>query len=572
MEKQYVLGINGWFEGSHDASAILIEFKRNNPAKIIAGLEEEKVIGKKGLFDVFPKNAAKCVLDIAGIDPSELSAIAIGWDYPLVYKSVNKKFDVSSEKIISQIFPTEAFLEIPILYVNHHIAHANSAHFASNLNNSLSLVVDGNGELESSSLWRYEDGNRLFIDTFSPISSFGFLFEATNTMLGFRENESGKTMGLAGYGKPKYSTEILKYFGDNLTPSKKLEKLYKKFAIAAGKTNLLMPYQEVCIKMWRYIFEYELGIKKSKSTLSSFYDFPDDLKNLASSVQDVLEKKILAYVHQKANELDMHNITVSGGVGLNCILNGKILELDSVENIFVQPAAGDSGVALGAAIEYGYQNNYNCNIESFSPYIGKEFKDEEIEEFLVSKNLSFKKIDDASEELSQDLKNNEVIAVFQGRNEWGPRALGNRTILSLPSEGKLDFINKNVKCRELGRPLAPSMISYDLNLLLTSDPKIFGKYMNVAHRASKISTDNSSIIHVDNTFRPQCVFENDNPIYYKQLQKVKEVTGSSILINTSFNADTPIIYNLESAIDFMKTRYIDKVIFNNKFIVSRDSL
>jgi len=95
--------------------------------------------------------------------------------------------------------------------------------------------------------------------------------------------------------------------------------------------------------------------------------------------------------------------------------------------------------------------------------------------------------------------------------------------------------------------------------------------MNVAHRASKISIDNSSIIHVDNTFRPQCVFENDNPIYYKQLQKVKEVTGSSILINTSFNADTPIIYNLESAIEFMKTRYIDKVIFNNKFIVSRDS-
>lgn len=566
--KKYVLGINGWFEGSHDASAILVEFDQENPARIVAGLEEEKVIGKKGLFDVFPINAVKDVMKISGIKTSDLCAVAIGWDYPLVYKSMNKKFNFTSDKIFSHLFPEEEFMNIPILYVNHHLSHANSAHYASSFSKSLSLVIDGNGELEASSLWLYDNTERRLLESFNPVASFGFLFEATNTMLGFRENESGKTMGLAGYGKPKYVSQLLNYFGSDLSPSNELEKLYEKFK-STNNTDLLMPYQEICIKMWRYIFEYRLGIEPLKYKENSFYDFPDELKDLASSVQKVLEVKILNYIKQKVTDLNIYNITISGGVGLNCILNGKILEINDVRNIFVQPASGDTGVALGAAIEYGYMNNYNCKIEDFSSYIGKEFSDEEIEKYLISNSISFIKVKDASMELSKYLKLNEIVAIFQGRNEWGPRALGNRTILSLPSEGKLDFINKHVKCRELGRPLAPSMIISDLDQLIENRPKTFGKYMNIAHKASKLKEENLSIIHVDHTFRPQCVFKKDNPNFYNQLEKIKEEVGSSILINTSFNADTPIIYNLNSAIDFMKTRYIDKIIFNNKFIVSR---
>ena len=571
MTRKYVLGINGWFEGSHDSSAILMEFNNDSQAKIIAGLEEEKVLGKKGVFDIFPKESAKTVIEIAGIVPEELSAIVIGWDYPLIYKTMNKKFDISSEKIISEIFPNEACLDVPLIFVNHHVAHANSAHFASTFEKSLSLVIDGNGELESTSLWKYENNTREFLESYSPISSFGFLFEATNTMLGFRENESGKTMGLAGYGKPKYVSKILDYFDNSISPSKKLKRIYNKFA-SANKTNLLMPYQETCIKMWRYIFEYELGIEPLKVKLSSFYEIPEDLKDLASSVQKVLEVKVLNYIDNKTKELGIRNITISGGVGLNCILNGEILELENVDNIFVQPAAGDSGVALGAAIEYGYQNNYNCNIEKFSPYIGKEYLDVEIKNFLIDNNIPFIEVSDASEKISQFIKNDEVIAVFQGRNEWGPRALGNRTILSLPSDGKLDFINKYVKCRELGRPLAPSMLVNDLDVLMNNSPKILSKYMNVAHEATKKNKGVSSIIHVDNTFRPQCVLKEENSIYFTQLEKVKENNDISILINTSFNADTPIIYNLKSAIEFMESRYIDKVVFNNKFIVSRNSV
>lgn len=569
MEKQYVLGINGWFEGSHDASAILVEFDKVNPAHIIAGLEEEKVLGQKGVFDVFPVQAVKQVMNISKLDPSSLSAVAIGWDYPLVYESLGKKFDFSGERILAELFPQQKLKGIPVYFVNHHIAHANSAHYASGFSESLSLVIDGNGEQESTTLFHYSGNKRKKLQSFSPISSLGFLFEATNTMLGFRENESGKTMGLASYGTPKFSGRLIEYFDNNLNPSEQLKKIYRMVG-DISKTKLLMPYQELCIKMWRYIFEYDLGIKPISSKIESFYTCPGELRDLAASAQDVLERKVLKYIEKKICETDIHDITISGGVGLNCILNGKILGLEDIRNIFVQPAAGDSGVALGAALEYGFRNDLNCNITNFTPYIGKAYSDDEIEEFLIKNNIQYKKCEDASFQISNYLKNNEVVAVFQGRNEWGPRALGNRSILSLPNSGKLDFINQHVKHRELGRPLAPSMLSEDLELLLESSPKSFGKYMNIAHKSFKSDEQYSSIIHIDGTFRPQCVLKEDNKTFHSELSKIKDQIGSSIIINTSFNADTPIIYSLEAAVKFLETRNIDKLVFNNKFILSGD--
>lgn len=568
MTSEYVLGINGWFEGSHDASAVLVEFREKASPRIIAGIEEDKVVGEKGLYDIFPARAVEEVLKIGNISPRELSCILIGWDYPLVYKKNEKIFNKNSIDILKQLFPNEA-VDLPIQFVNHHLSHANSSHFCSKKRKSLSLVIDGSGELESTSLWLFDGQFGKCIETFSPISSFGFLFEATNIMMGFRENESGKTMGLSGYGEPVYLDSLLKYFDECLSPSNKLIKIYERMDKTFNK-KLLLPYQEVCIRTWLYIFKYILKVNQSTQKYKSFYEIPTDLKNLAASVQALLEIKIIDYISKKTSEFNIHDVTISGGVALNCILNGKILNLDTVESIFVQPGSGDSGVSLGAALEYGKQRGYSVYIDDFSPYIGKEIPDDVVENYLKQHQIVYQHVSDASSDIALLLKMNKTVALFQGRNEWGPRALGNRTILSLAKEGKLDFINEFVKCRELGRPLAPSLLIDDYDKLLPSLPKKFGKYMNIAYTARKeISSDFSSVIHIDSTFRPQFVSEEDNSTYFKQLKTIKDLVGSSIVINTSFNEETPIIYSLEQVISFWQKRNIDAIVLNNKFILKR---
>lgn len=569
--KKLILGINGWIEGSHDASAVLIESKGEDN-KIIMGLEEEKVVGKKGLVDVFPVNSIEEILSTYKLSPKEISAIAIGWDYPKIYKQLNQTFPLSDKEILSMLFPNLAddSFEIPIHFVNHHYSHALSSYAISGFEKSIILVIDGCGEEESTSLWMGDGRSISLLEKFDAESSLGFLFEAANTMLGFRVNESGKTMGLAGYGEPKYTNTLLKYFDDKMNTSLEFKKICNRFNFL-HKKELLLPFQEVCIRSWRYIFEYVLKLSPLESSnLDSFYSFPSELKDLAASIQKVVEILVLNYVDINLNSYDINKICLSGGVALNCILNGKILENDLVEDIFVIPAANDVGVSLGAALECARKINGHFKVSQFNPYIGKEYTDEEVKVFLNENKIEFEYVKDSSKKIAIDLFKNNTIGLFQGRNEWGPRALGNRSIITLPKRGNLDFINKNVKERELGRPLAPSMLQDELVLFLEKEVKKYGKFMNIAYNSSINEDSVASIVHIDNTFRPQCVCENDNPTYFNQLKEIKSICGKSTIINTSLNKNSPIVYSLTQAIELLKNSKICSLIINNKFIVGGD--
>ena len=402
----------------------------------------------------------------------------------------------------------------------------------------------------------------------SPESSYGFLFEAANLLIGFEQHESGKTMGLAAYGKPVYYDQLKKYYDENLEMNDEFLKLYKSVCRFCN-TGVISFWQECVVRTWMSIFQSELKIKMQNEAITSFYECADELKNLAASIQYLLEQNVRELVIKAVRETGIHNVCVAGGVALNCTMNGKILDLDEVDDIYVQPAAGDSGVSLGAALELANERGLCSRIDNaFTPYLGCEWEDSEIIDVLKKRNQSYVCVDDASNYVGKMIADNKIIALFQGRNEWGPRALGNRSIISNAKKGQLDHINKNVKHRELGRPLAPSILQEDCRIL-NNVHKSYGKFMNIAYVTHKQDDNYASIIHFDGSYRAQFVTEKMNKNYYNQLQAVKEKNRHSIVINTSFNNKTPVIFNVEQAVDFFEDRSIDAIIFNNRIILHR---
>lgn len=565
-----ILGINGWIESGHDASAALIEVTSND-CKIIAAIEEEKVIGVKCAYDRLPVNAISEILKMTSLSPNEIDDIAIGWDYPKLYKTIGRPFPFKNDKeLLSIIFPqnTEK-VSIPITYVEHHLSHAASAFKVSNFNEALVVVIDGCGEGESFSIWSGK-GEKLDCLYRAPIcTSFGFLFEATNVLLGFNVNESGKTMGLAAYGKSVYMEKILESFeNNNINPSGEFNKLCNKIQRLSKIKNISdFDNQDMLIRVWLMVFEYKMKMKSIYKKPKSFYEYPEQYKNLAASIQSVLEYKVINEIKKWIKMTGLHNVCVSGGVGLNCTNNGKILSLKEVEGIFVQPAAGDAGVALGSALQRAEQLGF-CSIikEKFSPYLGMELDEDEVIEYLKDNNIKYKIVDGAQKYIAQQIKEDNIMAVVQGRNEWGPRALGNRSIISNARKNKLDQINAKVKNRELGRPLAPSMLKEDY-VFLNRKVKSFNEYMNVAYKAENFNDEVKSIIHTDNTYRPQYVTKKNNKIYFEQLKEIKGQLGHSVIINTSLNNETPIVYSMEQAIRLFKQKSLSTMVFNNQIII-----
>lgn len=576
-EKQgyLILGINGWIESSHDASATLIEVTKES-CRIIAAIEEEKVIGIKCAYDRLPIHSIRQILDLASLIPDDIDEIVFGWDYPQLYRQLNKEFPFSSDyELLKVLFPDSNLRrQIPVHYINHHLSHASSVYRTSNFDEALIVVVDGNGENESCSVWTGKLGEIKCIGTTSIDSSFGFLYEATNIMLRFNVNESGKTMGLAAYGKPEYKDILLDYYiNDGMQVNDEFQKLCNAVRKISNESDMVaFNCQEILIKTWLIIFADKLKLRAINKKPDSFYDCEEKFKNLAASIQTILEEKVTREIKKWIKITGIKNVCIAGGVGLNCTMNGKILAIDDIEEIFVQPASGDAGVSLGSALERARQIGMKSKItHAFSAYLGIELEDHEIVEYLKSENVRYKYVEDAGSYIADRICEGEIIALFQGRNEWGPRALGNRSIVSRPNEGKLDVINQNIKHRELGRPLAPSMLVEDA-CVLNNHVKSYCEYMNVAYKAEKKEKDFASILHIDNTYRPQYVSQKANSLYFQQLRQIKKNLGNSIVINTSLNNTTPIVYGVNQALNLFSQESLAAMVLNNRIILERESL
>ena len=592
-----IIGISCFYHDS--AAAIIVD------GKIIAAAQEERYTRIKH-DSAFPKNSIEYCLDEVGINLSDVDYIVF-YEKPFVkferlletylafapkgFKSFAKAIPVwIKDKLFAKRNIHKELMEIrgadkkdlPILlFSKHHLSHAASAFYPSKFDKAIVLCLDGVGEWDTSSVWIGEENKIKKIWSTKFPHSLGLLYSAFTFYAGFKVNSGEyKLMGLAPYGEPIYKKLIL----DNLIDIKddgsfRLDMSYFDFATGLKMTN----------KKFNNLFGGEPRQPESKITQKQM--------DIAKSIQVVTEEVILKIVNYTYEEHEVENLCLAGGVALNCVANGRINRESKFKNLWIQPASGDAGGALGAALLVWYEfldNKRNpSNEDSMSgSYLGKEFSDSEVENYLDNIGAKYERLDedDLVQQVALEIKNNNVIGWFNGRMEFGPRALGNRSLLGNPMDPEMQkTMNLKIKYRESFRPFAPIIKADKVNEWFDLD--IESPYMLLVDNVKKekliINSNNNSdlfgidklnlarsvipaVTHVDNSARIQTLNKNVNPKFYKLLTKFEELTNCPILINTSFNIrGEPIVNSLEDAYRCFMGTGINILVINN-FILYKD--
>ncbi len=593
-----ILGISSFY---HDSAAALLE-----DGRIIAAAQEERFTRKKH-DSSFPKNAVSFCLSEGGVGLKEIDYIAF-YDKPFLkferlietylafapkgFKSFQMAIPVwIKEKLfqknllrgaLRQFYP-DFDSENRLLFSEHHQSHAASAFFPSPFDEALILTMDGVGEWATTSVG-HGFGNHLeMIKEIHFPHSLGFLYSAFTYYTGFKVNSGEyKLMGLAPYGAPKYAKLIL----DKLIDIK-----------ADGSFRLNMDYFDFCtgLTMTNDHFDNLFGRRAriSEEPVEQFH------MDMAASIQEVTEQVVLRACKALARETGMKNLCLAGGVALNCVANGKILRSGVFEHLWIQPAAGDAGGALGAAYTayHLYKNQprkRNGTTDHMQGgYLGPAFSMEDVKQRLTRIGAKFSVLSDEAvlDETVQDLADHKVIGWLSGRMEFGPRALGGRSILGDPRSPKMQKImNLKVKFRESFRPFAPSVLREDLTdwfemdvdspymLLVAPIKNEKRRPMTEVEEAlfgiEKLNVPRSEIpavTHVDYSARVQTVHKETHPRYHALLSRFKEKTGCPVLVNTSFNVrGEPIVCTPEDAFHCFMGTGIDILVVENCVIRKED--
>ena len=576
-----ILGISAFY---HDSAAALIV-----DGDILAAAQEERFSRKKH-DPRYPFNAIKYVLNESNLELSEVDYIVF-FEKPFLkferlletYMAFApkgfKSFSMSMplwlrEKLFQKKFLFDKLKEHDknfndmnkIKFSEHHFSHAASAFFPSPFEDAVVLTLDGVGEWATTTIAIGKKNNLEIIKEIHFPHSLGLLYSAFTYYTGFKVNSGEyKLMGLAPYGKPIYKNMII----DNLLDLKgdgsfKLDMSYFDYATGLTMTN----------KKFSKLFGQPARDPK-KNSLTQFH------MNIAASIQAVTEEVILRIAKYISEKYKIKNLCLAGGVALNCVANGKIFKEKIFENIWIQPAAGDAGGSLGAALAYWYHELAKPRIEykdqMKGSYLGPEYNNDYIENQLKFLKANYKKLNskDIISTTAKELSKEKIIGWFQGRMEFGPRALGGRSILADPRSEKMQKeLNLKIKFRESFRPFAPSILREDVKnwfelnsdspyMLLVSEVKKDRQIkMKVQDEnlfgIEKLNIKRSSIpaiTHVDYSARIQTVHKETNPRYYDLITEFKRITNCPILVNTSFNVrGEPIVCSVEDAFNcFMGT-------------------
>jgi len=554
----YILGINGFGERSHDASACLFKDSR-----LIAFVEEERLVRKKHAYNLLPHNAIKFCLNKEGISETQIDLVAVGWNYKKMYKKIKKI--INKNVFLKQLFPKSLFKKINpgVVFVNHHRAHASSAFRCSGFAEAAVLVIDGQGEEESTSIWNTKKGELKLVKKFPIKDSIGYFYEAATEFLGFSPDQYGKTMGLSSYGSPSYCF-------DNVIKLLSQGYLFK----IHPKKNPTLDEQKSVREEWLKIFNVLLPQKKPEfifDRISLQFErnvrFSRDHKDFAASIQKQTNSLICHLVKVAINLTGKKNVCIAGGVGLNCVANGKILEDKLCHRLFIQPLSNDAGVSLGAALEVleskgirgvgGLIKNY---------YMGPEFSNREIKEILKRKGISFEYVHNPSRVGAELINQGKIIGWFQGKMEAGPRALGNRSIIANPSKKEFKDLTNIIKKRELWRPLCPSILEKDISEYVKE--KSLSPFMTFNFNIKRgVLKKIPAVVHIDKTARVQTVNKNLNPRYWSLISEFKKLSGKGIVLNTSLNSkNEPIACTPEDALRNLYDSQMDALIIGNYLI------
>ena len=593
-----ILGISAFY---HDSAATLIQ-----NGKIIAAAQEERFSRIKH-DERFPKNAIKYVLEEGKIKLNHIDYVVF-FEKPFLkferlletylafapkgFKSFSLAMPIwLREKLFQKKYLFDLLQELDgnftdvkkIKFSEHHYSHAASAFYPSPFDEAIILTLDGVGEWATTTVAHGKDNKITMLKEIHFPHSLGLLYSAFTYYTGFKVNSGEyKVMGLAPYGKPIYKELIL----NNLINLKedgsfRLNMNYFNFATGITMTN----------KKFNDLFGQPVR-KKADELLTQFH------MDIASSIQAVTEEVVLRLTKDIAKEYNVKNLCMAGGVALNCVANGKILKNKVFENIWVQPAAGDAGGSLGAALAYWHQelnNKRSVNLEDSmnGSYLGPKFDEQVIEKSLSKLGAHFIKLDSESltEKIANELKNGKIIGWFQGRMEFGPRALGCRSIIADPRSEKMQKdLNLKIKFRESFRPFAPSILREDLNdwfelnrdspyMLLVADVKENIKIKEFENNKKLFGIDRlnlkrssiPAVTHVDYSARIQTVHKETNPKYYNLLKNFKKLTNCPILVNTSFNIrGEPIVCTVEDAFRCFMGTELDILVCENFILQKND--
>lgn len=533
-----VLGLNGWTERGHDGGASLIV-----DGKLLFSIEEEKLIGKRHAYDTLPLESIKACLNAGNITLDDIDRFVIGWDFEKIYKMLGKEF-LTKEEVSKILFNNNKYAN-KLEYLEHHKAHAYSAFIPSNYEKALVLIVDGQGEYMGTTLYladRNKNDLKLMMET--PVS-IGYFYAGITKQIGFKSGEEGKTMGLASYGEPTYADELRKL-------------IYLKEDGSIGCVfhidKISKDEEDATLQKWEKLLSKIIPKREGK-----IINITEDIipyANLARSAQKVIEELMTGIIKKYVKETGVHNVCIAGGVGLNCPTSTAVEKLKEVDGVFIQPAANDGGISLGAAIQGALDLGDNVNIEMI-PYLGNKFSQEIIESELQKKNYEYKVYDNIEKIIAELIYEGKIVANYQGRLELGPRVLGNRSLLASPEKYETLVRMNELKGREVWRPLAPAVL-YDKQEMVF-DSNIFSPHMTKNFNVLNEMKDKlEAITHVDGTARIQSVTKKYNELFYNIINEFYKLSGIPVVINTSFNVKgEPIVNTPSEAIDSFERMNLD---------------
>ena len=593
-----ILGISAFF---HDSAAALVI-----DGEIISAAQEERFSRKKH-DPSYPFNAINFVLKNSNLQLSEIDHIVFFEKPFLKFERLLETYLAFAPKgfvsfsMSMPIWLKEKLFQKQLLYEQlqrhdkkfnnidkisfseHHFSHAASAFYPSPFNEAAILTLDGVGEWATTTIATGKENNINILKEIHFPHSIGLLYSAFTYYIGFKVNSGEyKVMGLAPYGQPKYKDIILdKLIDIKDDGSFKMNMKYFNYTTGLTMTN----------KKFSDLFGHDVR-NPDQELLTQFH------MDIAASIQAVTDEIVLKLISFVSTETKMKNLCMAGGVALNCVSNSKILKKNIFENVWIQPASGDAGGSLGAALAFWYhelKNNRKVNQRSDDmkgSFLGPFFNNNEVEKSLISLGAQYEEVNEEEmiNKVVHELKNQKIIGWFQGKMEFGPRALGARSIIADPRSEKIQKeLNLKIKFRESFRPFAPSILREDLNewfeldqdspyMLFVSnvkkniqipmkeqDKKLFG--------IDKLNIKRSSIpavTHVDYSARIQTVHQDTNQKYYKLIKKFKETSGCPIIVNTSFNVrGEPMVCTVEDAFNcFMGTKL--DVLVCEDFILYKD--
>jgi carbamoyltransferase len=531
----------------HDSAAALVA-----DGKIIAAAAEERFSRKKHTGD-FPIHAIQFCLSEAGLSIGDVHELAHGFDYAPFRQlySLDPQSASLYDKVLSKAVLVEDihrhfphFAEERIQQVNHHLAHASSAAFTSGWNECLVVVNDAMGEVQSLTVFQFRDEGLTKIREVSASDSIGILYSLVTLHLGFDFNsDEYKIMGLAPYGDPQRFRGFFERVVE-LRPGGEIR-------IPILRLNRSREERENYLATRQFLDQHLIARRSAEAEISQ------DHKDVAAALQECLDRTVLHVCGHFGEKSGLRRIALAGGVALNCTANGKLIDSGRFDEVYIQPAAGDDGTALGAALYRAALSEEVSNVRMPVPFLGPAYDASHIARAIEKYSCriavtEFGSPHQACEEAAKLIAEGRVIGWYRGRMEYGPRALGNRSILADPGHPAMrERINSMVKMREAFRPFAPACSIEQAHRWFQIEPGTHLPYMITVvdvrpeHRASL-----PAITHVNGSARLQTVSKLDNPDFHRLLQAVGKATGREMVLNTSFNVKgQPIVNTPEEALE-----------------------